>query len=37
MKPIDYNPGVSIFGCSFKNIIADDIVKDIIKNNDGII
>lgn len=37
MKPIDYNPGVSIFGCSFKNIIANDIVKDIIKNNGGII
>ncbi len=36
MKPIDYNPCVSIFGCSFKNIIANDIVKNIIKNNGGI-
>lgn len=36
MEPIDYNPGVSIFGCSFKNIIANDVVKDIIKNNGGI-
>ena len=33
MKPIDYNPGVSIFVCRFKNIFADDVVIDMIKNN----
>lgn len=37
MKPIGYNQGVFIFGCSFKSIIAYDNIKRTIYNNGGII
>ena len=37
LDPIDYDPGISILGCSFRDVSADTEAIDIIRANGGIL
>ena len=34
---VHYTPGIAICGCKFKNIIADEDTKDLIRDNGGLV